>query len=168
MAVKERVLVVDDEPEILRFCARVLGQEGYEAHTVDSGREACERLAGESFSLLLVDIKMPEEIDPSLPAVVITGYATLETAVEALNAGARGFLLKPFGIEELVKAVRSAREQARREAERVQLRAQVPILEIGQALLAEGDLDTLSDRLLDAVATQWQAERAARGAPGPG
>ncbi len=167
----ERILVVDDEPEVVRLCTRILTQAGYPVWGVTSGREAIVYLENEPVDLLIVDIKMPEidglavlrrarEIDPDLTAVVITGYATLSTAIETLHAGARGFVLKPFGMQELSRAVEEALSQRHKEQERLRLRTQLPILEIAQALATEGDSRYLAGRLLETVARELRADQA--------
>jgi PAS domain S-box-containing protein len=167
----EKVLIVDDESKILRFCDRVLAQQGFDTETAIDGQAALEKLESETYNLLVIDVKMPKvdgltvlrralSLDPHLTAVVITGYATIDTAIEALKAGARGFLLKPFGIAELSAAVQSAMDQSRKEQERLRLRARLPILEISQALMAEGEVETLAKSLLEIVARETNAERA--------
>jgi DNA-binding NtrC family response regulator len=128
----ETVLIVDDEAEILRFCDRVLAQQGFVTETAIDGQAALDKLESETYNLLVVDVKMPKvdgltvlrralSLDPYLTAVVITGYATIDTAIEAHKAGAQGFLLKPFGIAELSDAVQSALDQNRKEQERLRL-----------------------------------------------
>lgn len=124
----ERILVVDDEANIVHLCTRVLTRHGYLVEGTTSGREAIARLATEArpagmgFDLLLVDIKMPDidgltvlrrgrEIDPHLAAVVVTGCGTLANASEALHAGAQRFLLKPFASRDLLLAVEQTLRQ---------------------------------------------------------
>jgi PAS domain S-box-containing protein len=171
MAAK-RVLVVDDEAEILRLCTWILNQEGFAVEATSSGKTAITLLEKEPFDLLVVDIVMPDvdgltvlrrgrELDPNMTAIVITGYATLDSAVEALQSGARGFVLKPFGIQELTAAVQEALVEQQREQERQRLRAQLPILEIAQALMIEEDLSGMAGRLLEMVTTEIGADRAA-------
>ena len=168
----ERILVVDDEPQIVRLCVEMLAPLGFEVHGMTSSLEALTRLKSESFDLLIADVKMPQvdglallrqarEFDPNLTAVIITGYATLDKAIQALNAGARGFVLKPFGFEELTQAVKEALTQRQREQERQRLQAQLPILEISQTLLTEADVESLAHHLLEVVVRQTQADRAA-------
>ena len=163
--VGERILVADDEPQIVRLCSLTLDQEGYVVHGVNSGRAAIAALQAEAFDVLVVDIRMPDvdgltvlrqarEVDPNLTAVVITGYATLDRTIEALHAGARGFLLKPFGFEELIAEVQEALAQRQKEEERLSLRAQLPILQISQALMTGGSVDTLAGQLLTIVIRQ--------------
>ncbi len=167
----ERILVVDDELNIVDLCRFALEQEGYQAQGVNSGRAALEILAADPFDLLVVDIKMPDvdgltvlrrarTLDPNLTCVVITGYATMDRTIDALRLGARGFLLKPFGVEELLTTVDEALAQRQREQERIRLRAQLPIWEIGQAQMTEGDVESLAEHLLFTLVQQTGAEGA--------
>ena len=166
----ERILVVDDEPRIVRLCTQILTELGYSVQGVHSGLEALTRLRAEAFDLLVVDIKMPDvdgllvlrlarELDPNLTAVVITGSATMGRAIEALQAGARGFILKPFGFDELVSTIEGALLQRRKEEERLRLKAQLPILEIGQILMSEANVESLAQQLLEILVQQIEAER---------
>ncbi len=105
-------MVIDDD-EIMRLsCEQILKKVGYRVETFGNGHEGIERLKVVRPPLLVVDIKMPEldgfevinivrKIDPDLVIVVITGYATIETAVDAMKAGAYDFLPKPFTPSEL-------------------------------------------------------------------
>jgi len=101
-----RILVVDDEEIVLLSCERILAEEGYEVHTRLSGKEALELLAEEPFDLAIVDLKMPgmdgmellrriKQDYPHISVVMITGYSTVESAVEAMKAGAFDYLPKP-------------------------------------------------------------------------
>ncbi|MBN1485502.1 MAG: GAF domain-containing protein [Chloroflexia bacterium] len=168
----ESVLIVDDERGIVQVCSRVLEREGYAVQAVGGGQEALDLLSERAFDLLLVDINLPgidglqvlrraRELDANLTALVITGYATMEVAIQALHAGARGFLLKPFDGKELLSIVQDALAQKQREEERQQLRAQLPILQIGQALAGEGNVVYLARRLLDALVSEVGVDRAA-------
>jgi signal transduction histidine kinase len=106
------VFVIDDDDVMLLSCRRVLEHDGYEVETFDNGQEGIARLQEARPQLLLVDLKMPEfdglqviarvrAIDPELVIAVITGYATIATAVDAMKAGAYDFLPKPFTPDEL-------------------------------------------------------------------
>ena len=168
----ERILIADDEPQIVQLCVQLLAEQGYHVKGVTGGQEAIAMLEAEPFDLLVVDIRMPDvdglmvlrwgiALDPNLTTVMITGYATMNRVIEALNSGARGFLLKPFGIDEFYAAIESALAQRQKEQERLRLRAQLPIMVISQMLMAEGDVVELSRRLLEVVARQMDANRAA-------
>jgi signal transduction histidine kinase/DNA-binding response OmpR family regulator len=166
----ERILVVDDEPRIVRLCTQILTEQGYVVQGVNSGMEALTQLRAEAFDLLVVDIKMPDvdgllvlrlarDLDPNLTAVVITGSATMDRAIEALQAGARGFILKPFGFDELLSTIERALNQRRKEEERLRLQAQLPILEVSQILMSEANVISLAQQLLAILVQQMEAER---------
>lgn len=166
----ERILVVDDEPRIVRLCTQILTEQGFAVEGVHSGLEALAQLKAEAFDLLVVDIKMPDidgllvlrlarDLDPNLTAVVITGSATMDRAIEALQAGARGFILKPFGFDELLSTIQGALLQRRKEQERLRLQAQLPILEISQILMSEGNVVSLAQQLLEILVQQMEAQR---------
>ncbi len=124
----EKILIVDDEEGMRRLLVRVLAREGYQAAAVKSGVEAMRRISGESFDLVITDIQMPgmdglallEELksfDPALPVMVITAYGTVESAVQALRAGAYDYLTKPFESDEIKLTVAKALERERLLAE---------------------------------------------------
>jgi DNA-binding NtrC family response regulator len=121
-----RILVVDDEPALVRLCAELLVEAGYQAQVAYGGQQALDRLAQERFDLLLLDLKMPgvdgltvlrraAELSPGVTAVIMTSYGTTENAIDALRAGARDFLLKPFEPEELLQAVGNVLAQRRQQ-----------------------------------------------------
>ncbi len=110
-----RILVVDDEKEILVSCRKILERAGYEVSTAAEALEALNLLKASRFDLFFVDLKMPglsgmdalslaRTIDPSLMIVMFTAYARLETAVEAVKRGAFDYLAKPFTSEQLCQA----------------------------------------------------------------
>lgn len=112
MGTQKRVLVIDDDEVMLQSCQSVLERVGYSIACQNTGRGGLQMLETYRPAVLVVDLKMPEldgfqvierarAIDPELVVVVITGYATIETAVEAMKAGAYDFLPKPFTPAEL-------------------------------------------------------------------
>lgn len=116
------ILVVDDEKIIRDGCLKILTKQGWEVQTASSGAEGLNLLAQKSFDLLLLDLKMPglsgmevlqraRELYPQLLVVVITGYATVESAVEAMKAGAYDFISKPFLPDQLRIVVKRALEK---------------------------------------------------------
>ncbi len=166
----ERILVVDDEPVVVRLCTRVLTEDGYQVQGVSRGREALTWLEEERFDLLLIDLMMPDvdgltilqrarELDPSVAAVVITGHGTMQNAIESLRAGARDFILKPFAPDELSPVVAGVLEEQRKERENLLLRARLPILEISQTMMTEENMISLAEQLLETVRQQINADR---------
>ncbi|UCH33401.1 MAG: response regulator [Armatimonadota bacterium] len=111
-----RILVVDDEQGIREGCRRVLTAEGHEVDTADDGAAGLEAFRADHYDLVLVDLRMPglsgmellgalREHDADAVAVIITAYASLDTAVEATKRGAYDYLAKPFTPDELMAIV---------------------------------------------------------------
>ncbi|HXX56978.1 MAG TPA: PAS domain S-box protein [Thermodesulfovibrionales bacterium] len=128
-----RLLVVDDEIDSLTVICEILSELGYEAAGFTSAREALETLKKRSFDLLLTDLVMPgmdgvkllreaREIDPYLLCVMITGGGTIQTAVDAMKAGAFDYILKPMEIGLLSSTVSRAMNVCRLQRENAQLR----------------------------------------------
>jgi len=107
-----RIMVIDDEAVICDACAQILTDEGYEVVTANNGIAGLEKMKGSKPDVVFVDLKMPgmgglevldriRGIDKNIVTVVITGYATIESAVDSMKHGALEFLPKPFTPEEL-------------------------------------------------------------------
>ncbi len=131
-----RILVADDEKEILISCRKILERAGHEVATASDGAEALELLKATRFDLLLVDLKMPgrsgleivslaRALDSSLTIIMFTAFATIETAVEAVKRGAFDYLAKPFTADQLTLVATRALEHRRLLAENLNLREQL-------------------------------------------
>jgi len=129
---KASILIVDDELVVRDSLNRMFQDEGYETRAVASGREALEGLNPGDHDLALLDIRMPgmdgmelqarlHEIDPELMIVIMTGYASVDTAVQALKRGAYDYIVKPVDPDELLHLISKALEHriARREVVRL-------------------------------------------------
>ncbi len=156
------VLVIDDEPGIVRLCYRLLERAGFQVKTATQPQDGIACLEHEPVDLLLVDIRMPgldgfQVIDqarqrqPELAVVIMTGFGTVEMAVEALLRGADGLILKPFSGAELVESVRRARQERQQKQDVARLEALRPIFDITESLFTETDPEHLLSLLLDAV-----------------
>jgi len=132
----ERILVVDDEPNMLGLFKKILEKEGYEVVTALSGEEAFEQLNRESFDLLISDLKMPglsgldlirkvKELNPTLPCIVLTAFGTIESAVTAMKEGAYDYLTKPVNNDEIRLVVKKAMDMYRLNREVEKLRGNV-------------------------------------------
>lgn len=119
MPPKPRILVVDDEERFRNTMCKLLTVEGYEASTAGSGQEALEELRNNPYDMVILDIKMPEmggvqvlseikKIDASLEVIIMTGYASVDTAKEIMKLGAYDYLLKPYVIAELLEKIDAA------------------------------------------------------------
>jgi len=131
-----RLLVVDDEPIALRNLERVLAREGYEVATASSGQAALRQLRQRSFDVVLTDLKMEKvdgmqvlerckEATPEAEVILITGHATIETAIEAMKRGAYHYVAKPFKLDEVRQVVREAAEKVALKRENRRLRESV-------------------------------------------
>jgi two-component system response regulator HydG len=113
---RARILIVDDEPDMVENCARILGRAGHTCVTTTDPRAALAALESEPPDLLITDLKMPEldgmellrrarEADPALPVIMVTAFATIESAVAAIKEGAFDYLPKTFSVDQLSVAV---------------------------------------------------------------
>ncbi len=113
------ILVVDSQADMRDALADVLKDEGYRVTVAENGYAALERVRAISFSIVIVDIKMPglsgmelirklREADPKLIIIIMTGYSSIETAVEAVRAGVYDYITKPFQAEEMLLAIKRA------------------------------------------------------------
>jgi len=157
-----RVLVVDDELELLAICSEVLQEAGYEALSASSAQSALDRLHGGAFDVVVSDIRMPglggidllravRRLDPDLPVVLVTGSPTIETAIQALEHGAIQYLTKPVSAVTLVAAV----SRALRLRRMALLKRQA--LEYLRPGLASEDHGALNASLSRALAAAWMA-----------
>lgn len=151
---RARLLIVDDETAQLRALCDILEQEGYITRGFAAGREALAALSEESFDALLTDLTMPQldgiellracrEIDHDLACIVMTGHATVATAVEALQAWAVDYVLKPFNVRQILAVLTRALELRRLQLENIQLREAVSIYELARAItqgLSHGEI----------------------------
>ena len=112
MKAKESILVVDDEEIVRDSLARWLEEDGYQVDTAPDGQAALAKLAAQAYAILLVDLKMPgidglqvlaqaRTLQPDAAIIIMTAYATVDTAVQAMKQGAYDYLVKPFEPEEL-------------------------------------------------------------------
>src|SRR5262249_7363462 len=117
----EKILVVDDEQSMTQFLGIVLRKEGFQVTTVNSGRDALDKIRMEPFDVVISDIKMPgmdgiqllqgiKKHDPNIPVVLMTAYASQQSAIDAVNLGAFQYLLKNAKNDEIRMAVRNALE----------------------------------------------------------
>ena len=134
---KYQILVVDDERDIRDGCERILTRKGYQVTKATNGQEGLDLVKENPYSIVLLDLKMPGmdgievlpqilNIRPETLVIIITGFATIETAIEAMKCGAYDFIPKPFKPDQLRIIVDRAVERKRltEEAERLELERQ--------------------------------------------
>jgi len=120
---KKKVLVIDDEQIILDSVKKILGAEDFQIDPAISSRDGLERAMSRDYDLVLTDIRMPEiggmrilrdikRSKPALPVVIFTGYATVQSAVQAMKLGASDYIEKPFTPDMLVTTVKKVLRKA--------------------------------------------------------
>lgn len=167
---KERILIADDEPDVLSLCTRIIRSEGYDVTGVSNGLDAIELAKQEHFDLFLTDIMMPgikgletaQAIRKELPNcvfVVMTGFGTMDTAIQALKLGFSEFVVKPFKPQDLKLAVNRALEKERLRSENERLRALVPLFELNKTMMATVKEAELVDHVLRTACHELGADR---------
>jgi DNA-binding NtrC family response regulator len=142
------VLIVDDEPIAVDNLSHILRREGYRTQSAASGEEAVEALAAAEFDLVLTDLRMKgmdglavlaesKRLWPDTEVVVMTGHATVATAVEAMRLGACHYLTKPYGLEEVRATVAEAMDKRRLRQEVARLSRQVADLGATPLIIGE-------------------------------
>ena len=117
-----RILVVDDDPEMSELLAEILAEEGYQARTAGSGKEALWMMHSVPFSVVVTDLRMQgmsgmelltsiREAHPEVEVIMITAFGTIDTAIEATRAGAYDYITKPFRTAEILAVIRRAMEK---------------------------------------------------------
>jgi len=113
---KKKVLIIDDEQIVLNSVNKILSHGEYEVETTLSGRQGLEWALSKSYDIVLTDVRMPDmggmlilrdikKAKPSLPVIILTGYANVQTAMQAMKLGAAEYIEKPFTPDQLLKAV---------------------------------------------------------------
>lgn len=114
-----KILVVDDQPYILNVLSDFLFKQGYQVVLAESGEKAAQVVKGSEVQLALIDLKLNgmdgittmqkiNQIDPNILTIIVTGYPTQESSVQALKVGAYDYVTKPFKLEDLKKTIERA------------------------------------------------------------
>ncbi len=171
MVEENRILVVDDENVIRALLVDILAEDGYSVETASNGADALSILKNvDNFVILFTDIMMPEmdgielirearKIRPTLIPIVMTGFATLETARAAVKEGAYDYVLKPFSLSEIKLAVSNAIERHRLENENARLREVTELFNISEAITSIHDERVLLEFVLKAALDRVGASR---------
>ena len=164
-----RILVVDDERVIREILAEFLTLEGFSVHTVEDGEKALTELRLRPYDLLITDLKMPrlsglqllEKIEQErlgVLTVLMTGFGTVETAIEAMKKGAYDYLLKPFKVEEVIRVVERALYRQRLQTENIRLREALTIYKVSEAIATSREIDHILDVVLRAALDEVKAD----------
>jgi len=156
---RERILIAEDQQDLGRMCARALEMAGYSVTSVLDGKDAVERAKKEHFDVFLTDLKMQNvggleaweairTFRPDVATVVMTGYGTLDAAIDALRLGVYEFVLKPFRPDELTGAVARALRRKHLEQENARLTALMPLFDISKAFMSSVDIATVPKQVV--------------------
>ncbi len=137
----ERILVVDDELFVRELLLEFLSTEGYEVSLADSGEKAVKLMETQPAEVVLVDLKMPgidgietfkqiKKIAPDTLAIIMTGYPTIESSIEALRQGAYDYVVKPFKLNDLKTSIEKALREHKLKIQISQLKNRIAQLEV--------------------------------------
>jgi DNA-binding NtrC family response regulator len=133
---KPKILIVDDEPDICKALEFLLKRDGYAVTSANSGEDAIEKLKTDGFDVVITDLKMgrvdgiavlekAKEINPDMPVIMMTAFASIESAVEAMKRGAADYIVKPFLNEEIKLTIKKVLEQKKIITENIALKQQI-------------------------------------------
>ena len=155
-----RLLVVDDERSIREVLVDFLTMEGYRVSAVSNGEDACEFLAKEKVDAVLLDMKMPGmdglelldrigRITPDAVSIMMTGFGTVETAIDAMKRGAFDYILKPFKVQDIIRIVERGLAKRALESENIQLKQAVKLYHISEDISSSRSVENIYDILID-------------------
>jgi len=175
---KEKILVVDDDPNLRKTLADILRVKGYETAAAGTGAEAVAAAEREMFSLALIDLMLPDmpglevmarikAISPLTEAIILTGHASMDSAIEATGQGAFSYLLKPYEMDDLLLKIRHAVERKQAQEEILRLASfprllPSPVIELNPA----GEvtyLNPVAERLFPELSAMGQSHPLLRG-----
>jgi len=156
------ILVVDDEQVIREILAEFLAMEGFRVRTARDGQDALSELSRARFDLVLSDLKMPNmggielleavgKHAPQTVTVIMTGFGTVETAIDAMKRGAYDYIMKPFKMEEVVHTVRRGLERKKLQAENLRLKEALSLYKVSEAIANSLSLEQVVETLVHAA-----------------
>lgn len=180
----DKILIVDDEERMCHSLYELLTADGYDVTTTQSGKDAIQKIRDQHYSLVLTDIKMPEvsgmdilraarDVDPEIVVILMTGYASLETSLEAIKSGAFEYLLKPVEFTQLEISVERGLEKRKASLARKQLLNDLQVAnlnlynrleeinalyEAAASIGSSYEIKELLDKILQLAATVTQSE----------
>ena len=121
-----KILIIDDDDNIRKVLIAILEDEGYDVESVGTAKEAMERTKERFYNIALIDIRLPDmegielltkirDTTPKIRKVILTGYPTLQNAVDAVNKGANAYILKPFDVGKVLKTIKEQLEKQKQE-----------------------------------------------------
>lgn len=163
MTESANILFIDDEPKAGELFKRLIRGTNYQAEVYDNPQEALKRYAEQGADLIITDLSMPEmtglelleavrQIDLEVPVIIITGYSTIDNAVEAMRLGASDFIKKPYDIDELLMQIERSLEATRLKRENRMLRRQIKDEKLRYGMIGKSDAMQAVYKVIDKVA----------------
>jgi DNA-binding NtrC family response regulator len=129
---KMKMMLVDDEERYLQTTRKLIEKKGYEVLTATSGKEALEKLKSQTVHVVILDVKMPgmdgnetlkaiKALYPLVEVIMLTGHATVDSAIDGLKSGASDYLMKPADIDEILEKAAEAFEKRQRLEEKIRI-----------------------------------------------
>ncbi|WP_299982406.1 response regulator [Desulfobacula sp.] len=129
---KMKIMLVDDEERFLKTTKKLIEKKGYEVLTAQDGEEALEKLKSQNVHVVILDVKMPgmdgnetlkavKALYPLVEVIMLTGHATVDSAIDGLKSGANDYLMKPADIDEIIEKATEAFEKRQRLEEKIRL-----------------------------------------------
>jgi DNA-binding NtrC family response regulator len=117
MSAQTRILIVDDDENIIKTLATILNDQDYSVDTATTGSEAISKTQKNQYDLMLIDIRLPDmegvdllnkinDTEPKIRKIIMTGFPTLQNAVTAVNKGADAYIIKPFNVEKMLGVIK--------------------------------------------------------------
>ncbi|MBC7237329.1 MAG: response regulator [Chloroflexi bacterium] len=168
------ILLAEDEDSIRTMCFEALRGADYQVAVAANGTEAVETarsFAPDRLELLVTDLRMPDldglevareirRLHPALGIVIITGYGSMDAAIEALKEGASEFVLKPFRSDEFLEAIARTLHKRRLERENARLRTLIPLFDLSRALMGPVDMETIPQYIVRIAQEEMRADSA--------
>ena len=153
MGERTRILIVDDDESIRKILSTILEEEGYVVDTAENGKEAIEKSTAKFYNLALIDVRLPDiegvtllaklkETVPRMRKIIITGFPSIQNAIEAVNNKADGYMLKPF---EICKILGTIKEQLKKQQEENEYN-QKKVTEFIETRVRELQIDNASEK----------------------
>ena len=153
MVEKARILVVDDDENIRKVLSMILEGEGYKVDQAETAKQAIEKSRKNFYNIALIDIRLPDmegielltkmrDTTPRMRKIIITGYPTLQNAIEAVNRGADAYILKPFDVNKVLATIK---EQLRKQEEERQY-SQEKVAEFIETRVRELEAEKIAEK----------------------
>lgn len=145
-----KIMLVDDEERYLQTTRRLIEKKGYDVLTASSGKEAIETLKIQNIHVVILDVKMPEmdgnetlkaikTLFPLVEVIMLTGHATVDSAIDGLKSGACDYLMKPADIDEILEKATEAYEKRQRLEEKIRVAQAKKYMRSPREILKEND-----------------------------